>query len=82
MNLQNWLGDLMQIQEHRADSKITVHYGDKVNTYYLFGGLDESSYKQIQGITLAGAFLDEVALMPRSFVEQACARCSVAGSKL
>ena len=26
--------------------------------------------------------LDEVALMPRSFVEQACARCSVAGAKL
>jgi len=26
--------------------------------------------------------LDEVALMPRSFVEQACARCSVEGSRL
>jgi PBSX family phage terminase large subunit len=26
--------------------------------------------------------LDEVALMPQSFVEQACARCSVAGSRL
>ena len=37
---------------------------------------------QIQGVTLAGVLLDEVALMPRSFVEQACARCSVAGSKL
>ena len=36
----------------------------------------------IQGITLAGALLDEVALMPRSFVEQAVARCSVAGSRL
>ena len=36
----------------------------------------------IQGRTLAGVLLDEVALMPRSFVEQAVARCSVAGSKL
>ena len=26
--------------------------------------------------------MDEVALMPRSFVEQACARCSVSGSRL
>ena len=26
--------------------------------------------------------MDEVALMPRSFVDQACARCSVAGSRL
>jgi PBSX family phage terminase large subunit len=31
---------------------------------------------------LAGVLLDEVALMPRSFVEQACARCSVEGAKL
>ena len=81
-NLSTWLGGLMQIRENRAESKLTVRYKDRENTYYLFGGLDESSYKQIQGITLAGALLDEVALMPRSFVEQTCARCSVSGSKL
>lgn len=81
-NLQSWLGGLFSICEHRGQGKLTVRWGDRENTYYLFGGLDESSYKQIQGITLAGAFLDEVALMPRSFVEQTCARCSVAGAKL
>ena len=32
-------------------------------------------------MTLAGVMFDEVALMPRSFVEQALARCSVEGSK-
>lgn len=53
-----------------------------VNRFYLFGGKDESSAALIQGMTLAGAFLDEVALMPRSFVEQTCARCSVEGAKL
>ena len=31
---------------------------------------------------MAGLLLDEAALMPRSFVEQAVARCSVRGSKL
>lgn len=36
----------------------------------------------IQGRTLAGVLLDEVALMPRSFVEQALTRCSVDGAKL
>ena len=41
---------------------------------------DESSYMLIQGVTLAGVLLDEVALMPRSFVEQALARCSVSGA--
>ena len=33
-------------------------------------------------MTLGGVLLDEVALMPRSFVEQALARCSLDGSKL
>lgn len=36
---------------------------------------------QYNGITAAGVFLDEVALMPQSFVNQALARCSVKGSK-
>ena len=81
-NLDSWLGGLFQIREHRGENKIVVRWGNRENTYYLFGGVDESSYKQIQGITLAGALLDEVALMPRSFVEQTCARCSVDGSKL
>lgn len=52
------------------------------NRFYLFGGRDESSAALIQGMTLCGVFLDEVALMPRSFVEQAVARCSVTGSRL
>lgn len=60
---------------------ITVSRGTRTNTFYIYGGKDESSYQLIQGITLAGVLLDEVALMPRSFVEQALARCSVTGSK-
>lgn len=55
--------------------------GTRKNRYHLFGGRDESSASLIQGITLAGVLLDEVALMPRSFVEQAIARCSVEQSK-
>ena len=61
---------------------IQVRLGKRRNTFYLFGGKDESSAALIQGITLAGALLDEAALMPRSFVEQTAARCSVAGSRL
>ena len=61
---------------------IIAKRGPKENRFYLFGGKDESSYMLIQGVTLAGVLLDEVALMPRSFVEQSLARCSVTGSKL
>jgi PBSX family phage terminase large subunit len=52
------------------------------NRFYLFGGRDESSAALIQGMTLCGVLFDETALMPRSFVEQALARCSVNGAKL
>ena len=58
-----------------------VSRSDKTNYFYLFGGRDESSAALIQGMTLAGVLFDEVALMPRSFTEQALARCSVEGSK-
>ena len=64
-----------------ANHILTVSRGCKTNTFYIFGGKDESSYMLIQGVTLAGVFLDEVALMPESFVDQALARCSVEGSK-
>ncbi len=60
---------------------ITIPGGGK-NRFYFFGGKDESSAALIQGITMSGVLLDEVALMPRSFVEQALARCSVKGSRM
>ena len=83
ISLQTWLGGTgMVISEKRNENKLVVTYKDRTNTFYLFGGRDESSYTLVQGITLAGVLMDEVALMPRSFVEQACARCSVAGSKM
>ena len=63
-----------QISYSRSEHKLTVSRGKRRNYFYVFGGKDESSYELIQGITLAGVLLDEVALMPRSFVEQALAR--------
>ena len=61
--------------EYKVSTKLlTVRCGPKENYFYIFGGKDESSYMLIQGITLAGVLFDEVALMPRSFVEQALSR--------
>lgn len=76
-----YLREYFKVQYNRGDHVITARRGDVENRFYLFGGRDESSYMLIQGITLAGVMLDEVALMPRSFVEQALARCSVEGAK-
>lgn len=70
-----------KIKERRTDNLVEISIGEKINYFYIFGGKDERSQDLVQGITAAGVFLDEVALMPESFVNQAIARCSVAGSK-
>lgn len=69
------------VADHRADNLVVVTRGETENYFYIFGGKDERSQDLIQGITLAGVFFDEVALMPESFVNQATGRCSVEGSK-
>lgn len=69
------------VVDHRSDNMLEIKKGDTINFFYIFGGKDERSQDLIQGITLAGMFFDEVALMPESFVNQATGRCSVDGSK-
>ena len=70
-----------KVADHRADNLVVVTRNGVENYFYVFGGKDERSQDLIQGITLAGVFFDEVALMPESFVNQATGRCSVDGSK-
>lgn len=86
---RNVLTPLVQMLEQygfRCEEKVSKNYVDITfhqtrNRFYLFGGKDEGSAALIQGMTLSGILLDEAALMPRSFVEQALARCSVSGSR-
>lgn len=66
----------------RSDKLLEVKRGAVTNWFEVFGGKDEASFMLIQGRTLAGVLLDEVALMPESFVNQALARCSVDGARL
>ena len=57
-----------------------AYVGD--NRFRLYGGGNSASQDNLQGLTAAGALLDEVVLMNKGFVDQAVARCSIAGSKL
>jgi len=66
---------------NRTSKILVIEKGNKKNTFEIFGGKDEASQSLIQGRTLAGVFLDEVVLMPQSFVNQALVRCSVSGSR-
>lgn len=86
---RNLMGNLLpmlstagfSVSLRRSENRFLVKKEDKENYFFLFGGKDESSAMLIQGLTLCGVFFDEVALMPRSFVEQALARCSVDNSR-
>lgn len=86
-NVWNWLRPVLhargyEIQEFRTSNTIIVNNGRVTNYFYIFGGRDESSQDLIQGMTLAGLYCDEVALMPESFVNQATGRCSVKRAKM
>lgn len=86
-NVLFWLKIMLKgrgykLVDHRNDNFCTISDGNHENFFYIYGGRDERSQDYIQGLTLAGLFLDEVVLMPQSFVNQATGRCSVDGSKM
>jgi len=76
-----------KVKEYRASAEgyrldITDTDLDRFNSFFVYGGKDESSQDLIQGKTLAGAFLDEVLLYPLSFVNQVLSRTSVENAKV
>lgn len=70
------------VRERRTENLLQVSYrGTRTSSTSSAGGT-RAPPPSFRASRLAGVLLDEVALMPRSFVEQACARCSVTGSRL
>jgi PBSX family phage terminase large subunit len=57
-----------------------IELGNRV--VYIVGANDERAEEKIRGSTLAGAYLNEVTLFPRTVFEQVMARCSIAGAKV
>lgn len=64
----------------RSGTDARVEIG--ANTYYLYGANTEASQDALQGLTAAGAYADEAALFPQSFIDQMIGRCSVLGAKI
>lgn len=64
---------------YSTTSKLAYIFGRKV---YLEGANDERAEQKIRGMTLAGAYCDEITLYPQSFVSMLLSRLSVAGAKL
>lgn len=86
-NVVFWLKPMLmsrgyKVRDHRGNQHyLDVSKGDVTNRFYIFGGHNEGSQDLVQGVTCAGFFFDEVALMPETFVNQATGRCSIDDSK-
>lgn len=64
---------------YSISKKEATLFGKKV---YLEGANDETSEQKIRGMTLAGAYCDEITLYPQSFVQMLLSRLSMPNAKL
>ncbi|MFE1842407.1 PBSX family phage terminase large subunit [Streptomyces sp. NPDC059515] len=51
-------------------------------TVHCLGANDAQAEPKVRGLTCAGAYVDELTTLPKSFYDQLNARCSVDGSKI
>lgn len=65
--------------KYSTTNKMATLFG---RTVYLEGANDERSEQKIRGMTLAGAYCDEVTLYPESFFNMLLSRLSVEGAKM
>lgn len=51
-------------------------------TVHALGANDAQAEPKVRGLTCAGAYVDELTTLPRTFYDQLNARCSIEGSKI
>jgi PBSX family phage terminase large subunit len=80
-NVLQDLFDTVGENNYRYNSQTGVlkMYGRKIK---IIGAKDDGSEKYIRGKTLAGAYCDELSLMPEKFFKQLLNRLSIKGAKL
>lgn len=76
-----WLRERYSMEYSAGNAVLTISKGSVTNKVYVFGANHARSYEPIQGMTAAGAFVDEAALCDREAFNQALARCSVPGAR-
>lgn len=75
--LNTWQWSYKDIRDPKVGQGIQIGS----NIYYYFEFNNEGSAGRIQGLTLAGALIDEATLAPSSFFEMALTRLSLPGSR-
>lgn len=79
-NIVSEIADFLGMDVRYYEGKREIHlWGRKI---YLVGANDERAVQKIQGSTLAGAYVDELTLIPESFWTMLLSRLSVPGAKV
>ena len=80
--MRSWAREVgATIRNTDAGLRVTTKNGYS-NEFVRVLGRDVSSVDSIQGLTLAGAFIDEAPLQPEDFIQELSFRLSVPGSKM
>ncbi|WP_030928483.1 PBSX family phage terminase large subunit [Streptomyces sp. NRRL B-24720] len=72
-------GDLAQQITYNNGAPIAYILGRPV---HVLGANDAKAEPKVRGMTCAGAYVDELTTLPRTFFDQLVARCSVKGAKI
>jgi PBSX family phage terminase large subunit len=73
------MGPLAEYTIHSPGWKHAIIMGRKVA---LIGALDTKAFRRIRGATGAGAYVDELSLLPKGFLTELLGRLSLRGAKL
>ena len=78
---------VLPLQEMLGRKRVQIKYGTGTvvilgREIHLFGANNEQARTKIQGLTLAGAMVDEAGVVVESFVQMLYSRLSVPGAKL
>lgn len=78
---------ILPLQEMLGPDRVRINYGSGTASVlgreiHLFGANNEQSRTKIQGLTLAGAMVDEAGVIVESFFNMLYSRLSVPGAKL
>ena len=90
---QNVLSDLFnyldtigtEYRYNQSNGYLKVKYGKGEKEWFVckvIGSKDKGSVKYLRGVTLSGAYIDELTLINRGFFRELLGRCSVANSKI
>lgn len=78
---------ILPMQEMLGRSRVKIKYGTGTvfilgREIHLYGANNEQARTKIQGLTLAGALVDEAGTLPESFIQMLYSRLSIPGAKL